>query len=218
MPSIRFMITMALIGIFLLTFLVSWRAVTKKESGYASIFKGGVNVDVSNLKYDKMDLFLKSNEFSLCAHKIIYAYERNYYGYGVFYWNRFVWDYIPGQIIGRDLKASLGLCKDVYNPNDLPYAAYLGCTSLGFADTFQSFSFLGCFFWGVISYWMRIFYQKAMMRKSLSIFLYMALVVPSMETITHQSAQFTNYLTFLILVVLPLSVLSVRIFRANRYS
>jgi hypothetical protein len=125
--------------------------------------------------------------------------KTNMYGLGTVFWDSIIFQYIPGQIVGYDLKESLqfhlldfNLLQDLYG-----YKIPIGTTTTGVGDSFMEFGYFGCLTFGLISYifkhlWISSVYQNS----HLSRILYMGLVSPAMVGLTHGIGRFLQEAIF----------------------
>ena len=131
--------------------------------------------------------------------------KEDLYGYGMGFWDAMVFQYVPGQIVGYELKKSLqfklitrDLLINLYN-----YSIPSGTTTTGVGDTFIEFSYLGCLTFALIGYffknlWISSFYYKS----TTSRLLYMGLVSPAMVGITHGIGRFLQEAIFQVIFVI----------------
>ncbi len=126
------------------------------------------------------------------------------YGYGTGWWDAIIFQYIPGQIVGYDLKESLQF--KVFNFDLLSslygYTIPLGTTLTGVGDSFMEFGYLGSFCFLLIGYifknlWISAFYLKS----TFSRLLYMGLVSPAMLALTHGIGRFCQEAIFQIFFI-----------------
>lgn len=123
--------------------------------------------------------------------------------WGVGLWNRFVFSFIPGQIVGHDLKQSLmfsqpNLALEVFNHIPWP-----GTTYTGFADSFRSFWYFGAFVFFAIGVIMKKWFIGAA-RGSLTAFIVLALITSqSLIAVTHNSYDFFLFFVNLAVFLLP---------------
>ncbi|MFT5705891.1 MAG: hypothetical protein ACI9ES_000160 [Oceanospirillaceae bacterium] len=123
-----------------------------------------------------------------------YIYQREAYAedlsfdYGVYHWNRIVFNYVPAQIVGADVKAAFifpieDMRQVVQSKYGFSHAT--GSTSTGYADAFGSFGWLG---WGkfvFIGLIMGSLYRYASHGYFTSQLLYLYSLPTAMVAITH---------------------------------
>ena len=121
----------------------------------------------------------------------IAAYDR-YGGFdlGIVYWNQFVRFYVPGQIIGRDIKESLFVDKKDVVSSNYSHTRKTGTTSTGMSDSFQSFWYFGALNFVFISYVLRKIFRAAN-NNSVAAQILLILILPTtLEAITHGTERF----------------------------
>jgi hypothetical protein len=127
-------------------------------------------------------------------------------GYGTGWWDAIVFQFVPGQIVGYELKKSLQFnlwgqyldsLKYFYN-----YTIPNGYTITGIGDSFLEFSYFGCLSFALISYLMRHLWISAVHQKNASSqILYMGLVSPAMVGLTHGVGRFWQETLFQLIFV-----------------
>jgi hypothetical protein len=126
------------------------------------------------------------------------------YGYGTRFWDDIIFQYVPGQIVGYDVKESLQF--QIFKPellNDLyGYSMPTGTTTTGVGDSFMEFSYLGFVCFILLAYifknlWISSVYHKSM----ISSILYMGLVSPAMVGLTHGLGRFLKEALFQVIFV-----------------
>ena len=122
------------------------------------------------------------------------------YGYGTGYWDSLVFQFVPGQIVGNDLKRSL---QFRWGP-DRSYLASLhnyyihsGTTDTGIGDSFREFDYFGCLFFALMGILFRILWISANYHRSkFSMLLYIGLISPAMVAVTHGTGRFLQEAIF----------------------
>lgn len=113
------------------------------------------------------------------------------YDFGASHWNKFIFNYVPAQIFGRDFKESLMidpetsislLAEEMYGHHWKP-----GTTSTGYKDAFGSFGWLGFIKFMWIGYLMGVLYRHAMHGTFLGQLLYIYSLTVAMHAISHQT-------------------------------
>lgn len=123
--------------------------------------------------------------------------------WGVAIWNRFVFSFIPGQIIGHDLKHSLMFSQPNLVFEIFGHIPWPGTTHTGFSDSFRSFWYFGAFIFFAIGVIMKKWFIGAA-RGSLTAFIMIALITPqSLMAVTHNSYDFFLYFVNLFFFLLP---------------
>ncbi len=114
--------------------------------------------------------------------------EAGKYEFGVQHWNGLVFNFVPAQLVGADVKQGLmlpmvyswKLAFEKYN-----YVAGVGTTWTGYLDAFSSWGWLGFMKFWLIGWLMGILYRRAMWGSFLSMLLYIYLLGPAMHAISH---------------------------------
>jgi hypothetical protein len=119
------------------------------------------------------------------------------YGYGTGYWNRLIFRFIPGQLVGHELKKSLFIGSDNYNLQYLyGYRSIVGMTVTGMGDSFVQFDYFGCLFFFFLAHFFKYLWMSAIYHRNLfSQVFYISLVSSAMLSVTHGT---TNFLPDLI--------------------
>lgn len=125
--------------------------------------------------------------------------------YGVSIWNAFVHQYVPGQLIGANLKSALAI--DLENPAYMEFAhePWPGTTYTGLADSFSSFWFFGAIKFFLIGYITSRWYRAATTGNFAAQLVVMLSMTAALHAITHTSHHF--FLVFIELAAFTLPVL-----------
>jgi len=120
----------------------------------------------------------------------IYAEEKRF-DWGIYHWNRLIFNFVPAQLVGRAAKDALILPLNDYG-YDLALKRYghkyfRGTTSTGYNDAFKSFGWLGFLKFAVIGWMMGVLYRYAMSGALLGQLLYAYLLSVAMHAITHET-------------------------------
>lgn len=158
---------------------------------FLGIFSGNFSDPSQNQELKNAALFISA------------ASIRMEFDVGLSLWNRFVFSFIPGQLVGHDFKQSLifplrDLALEEYNHIPWP-----GTTLTGFTDTFLSFWYFGVFVFFAIGWIMRSWFDAAA-RGSLSALIVIMLIgAQSLMTVTHSSYDFFLFFINLFVFLLP---------------
>lgn len=155
--------------------------ISTSQSGLNSVTEGKI------LELRNAALFMDASE------------QLNKYGYGTGFWDRLVFQFVPGQIVGFDVKDSLQLklgtfgdLKDLYG-----YTVPSGSTPTGIGDSFVEFSYFGCVIFALIGFLFKTLWVSSVYKNSiLSSLLYISLISPAMVSITHGVARFCQEFVF----------------------
>ncbi|RLA19216.1 MAG: hypothetical protein DRQ56_05890 [Gammaproteobacteria bacterium] len=112
------------------------------------------------------------------------------YDWGTSHWNRFVHNYVPAQITGREFKESLML-----KPTDIEIKEMIkieyghvvkrGTTTTGYKDAFASFGWFGFVKFLLIGWIMGVLYRSAMQGAFLGQLLYIYVLTKGMQSVSH---------------------------------
>lgn len=126
-----------------------------------------------------------------------YATQLNYYGYGTQLWNTVIFQYIPGQLVGFDVKRSLQFNLNFDLVSYFGYQRSTGTTLTGVGDSFMDFGFFGCLFFALMGYLYKTLWDSTIKEKSIiSTLFYIALIDDAMVGITHGIGRFINGFIF----------------------
>jgi hypothetical protein len=119
------------------------------------------------------------------------------------YWDNLVFSYVPGQIVGFDVKHSLMFSNA--NPIFEVYGirGHGGTTHTGFADAFRSFWFFGAFVFFGFAWLMRLCWERALQGELLFQFLYLILMKDALHAITHSTSWFVAKWPFIAIFAFP---------------
>ncbi|NCJ07644.1 hypothetical protein GS597_14225 [Synechococcales cyanobacterium C] len=125
------------------------------------------------------------------------------YGFGTGFWNDIVFQYIPGQFLGEELKNSLYINLVNYSLDDLfGYIPHTGTTLTAIGDSFQEFWFLGAFIFAIIAYFLKNIWISATQRNSFcSQILYPGLMSSSVIGLTHGIGRFLQEAIFQLILL-----------------
>jgi hypothetical protein len=87
------------------------------------------------------------------------------YGWGTLYWDQFVFQFIPGQLIGRERKASLMLNKSIrgeHLPLFYNYRKSTGTTATGIGEAFTQFDYFGCLIFALVGFLCKFWWLKSL--------------------------------------------------------
>ena len=131
---------------------------------------------------------------------IIDSSERlNQYGYGTGLWDTIIFQFVPGQIVGFDVKESLQLkIGTMYDLGTIyGYRWHTGTTTTGIGDSFSDFSYFGCLTFALMAFLFKHLWVAAAYRGSIiAAILYASLIDSAMVGISHGIGRFVNELIF----------------------
>ncbi len=130
------------------------------------------------------------------------------FDYGLFHWNVLVFNFIPAQIVGKNLKNSL--IVHMTELEDRNYNPWFGTTETGMSDAFVSFWYFGFVKFLVIAYVLARMYRTAMSGGLAAQLIYMFSVTPATHTISHHTQWIFSAWLDMALFLLPLLLLARR--------
>ena len=135
---------------------------------------------------------------------MIEAYDRTlHFDFGLNHWNQFVFNYVPAQLVGRDLKESLMLPLPDVAGQVFGYRAANGTTVTGLVDSFGSFWYFGCIKYFIIGLVLRKIWNAAEAGGLVAQLLYMLLIVKAMHAVTHSTHWFLAPWVHMAVFLLP---------------
>nr|WP_319250262.1 hypothetical protein [uncultured Celeribacter sp.] len=166
-------------------------------------------VDVSSEVEASLEL---SPDVMNAAYILKYRTDTLSFQYGAVLWNAFVELYIPGQLVGYELKRSLQLSSAINYYDDIRslygYARRNGTTATGFGSAYSDFWFLGCLYFFVMSYLMKSLFIRASNANIWAQTSYMVLLGPALIAFTHGHQRFFLSALFLVTTIMCLRYLS----------
>ena len=170
---------------------------------WALLFSGDLQalVDTSNSSLagvKKQDILELRN-----AALIINAVDSNHnYALGTGFWNSIVFQYVPGQIVGFDVKRSLQFGANFDLKALYGYVIPNGSTYTGLGDSFAEFGYFGCLiFWAIARLFKTLWISMVSRQSVFSALFYIGIVSPAMLGITHGIGVFLQQLIFQVCVM-----------------
>jgi hypothetical protein len=145
-----------------------------------------------------------SYELKNAALTLAFVHERGAIDFGASFWNWLVFSYVPAQILGQDLKASLMFPMEEDRYGSFLYEATPGTTVSGFADSFQAFWLFGALVFMVYARMLRIIYGYALSGNSWYQAAYLFLAPEALVAITHNSSWLLSSAIHFMIFVVPL--------------
>ncbi len=203
-------IGLLLTSAFVLYSIKDYRMIAIRDGGhYASIFRGEVVPTVQKVTdIDFVGNLLDvlgngASEIRATCFLISAADEANNYDYGLYHWDRTVFNLVPGQLIGQEVKNALRLgqptdAKDLYG-----FELSKSTAQTGMTDAFRSFWFFGCIKFFIIGFFMRRLYDRSMAGSFLAQILYMLLIISALHSIPHNTQIILTTFINLAVFILP---------------
>lgn len=187
-------ITGLVVGLVLINSIGTYRAIMKnKEASLTQRLTEAAQTDYlkeAEKKPKESSIEFKNYIFS----RQLYA-EQSLYDFGCSHWNKLVFNYVPAQIVGREVKDSLMLdYLGDKSPKQLVRELYghrfmTGSTWTGYADAFGSFGWFGFIKFLAIGGIMGTLYRYGMYGGILGQLLYVYTLGTAMHAITHGTHQ-----------------------------
>ncbi|MEM9234626.1 MAG: hypothetical protein AAGA69_10385, partial [Pseudomonadota bacterium] len=159
-----------------------------------------------NFAYFDME---RAHEVTQASVDVYVARQSGDMEWGAEYWNKFVHQYVPAFLVGRDTKE--GLKIDVRRgSSEVAVEDYFshGATRTGFSDSFRSFQLFGVLVFGLIGYVMGRLYSLAITGSLVGQFLYVVLLNDALFAITESTARFISQLPFIAVITVGVIIFS----------
>ncbi len=157
---------------------------------------------LDNMREDVLDeggSEVRSASFALLATEITGEYD-----YGINHWNGLVYNYVPAQLVGADLKNALMFeTKEAVEEEALGFQKLKGSTYTGFTGVFKSFWYLGCLEFMAMSFVLARLYKTALKGRFVAQVVYSISLVPVMHTVTHHTQRLLSFWIHVALFLLP---------------
>ena len=146
---------------------------------------------------------LKNQELKNAALSISAADIRFEFNGGLSIWNQFVLAFIPGQIVGHDVKQNMLFSLPNLAYEEFHHIPWPGTTNTGFADSFLSFWFFGAFVFFAIGSIMRNWFISAERGSLTALMIMMLISIKSLMAITHNSYDFFLFFVNVVIFLFP---------------
>jgi len=123
--------------------------------------------------------------------------------YGLSHWNGFVFNYVPGQWVGYELKRSLQFDLGDNARQLFGYRPYVGATHTGLSDAFLSFWYFGALKFLLIGLIMSRWYRSAMQGHLVAQLVVILAIPAALHAITHSTHSFFTVFLQMVLFLLP---------------
>lgn len=126
------------------------------------------------------------------------------FDFGTYYWDRFVHSYIPGQLVGNEVKSNLKFSNDLDLYATFGYSRLSeGITHTGMADSFRAFWYFGLFIFFLIGYIISRIWKGAENGNFVGKVIILSVLVKGLLAITHTSSHFFLHFIYLFIFLLP---------------
>lgn len=131
------------------------------------------------------------------------AEQTGRYGLGTGYWDALVFQFVPGQIVGRAVKASLQLNWTAVDLEYLfNYDIHTGSTYTGIGDSFLEFGYFGVLLFAVQAYFFRRIWTRAVFgNNTIYRILYASLVSSALVGVTHGTYRLVQEVVYYAIVI-----------------
>lgn len=182
-----FIISSLVAGLILVNGIGTYRSIMKnKNLSLTERISSAYNADYSTSFNNNISE--SGNEFKNYVYRFFAHQELFYFDYGAYHWNRFIFNYVPAQIVGQDVKEAFMIpLKDmrIVQRQVSGSSWQVGTTSTGYSDSFGSFGWFGFIKFILVGVMMGYLYRYARNGSFLAILLYVAFLGTAMHTITH---------------------------------
>ncbi|MFA7665638.1 MAG: hypothetical protein WCY32_05900 [Burkholderiaceae bacterium] len=144
-----------------------------------------------------------NHELSNALYEIEAADRTLQFDYGLSLWNGFVQQFVPGQMVGVEIKAALQLDRQGNAESVFGHVAHTGTTLTGITDAFQSFWFFGAIKFMLIGFIMSRWWRAAEAGNRAAQIILMLCVTASLHAITHSTNRFFMAFFELAVFVVP---------------
>lgn len=130
------------------------------------------------------------------------------FDYGFSLWNAVVHNYVPAQIVGKDIKQAMVIDTGNSAQQVFWHEAHTGSTQTGLADAFNSFWFFGAIKFFLIGYIMNRWYRAAVNGNLVAQMIVMLTASASLHAITHTTHHYFVTYIWLAAFLLPIVTFS----------
>jgi hypothetical protein len=188
----RWIITTGLIGgIVFINGIGTYRAIMMKNKTDSLSERLSLASNADYLSSIKKNMEKSGSEFKNFIYYRQAYVDSGAYDFGCAHWNRFIFNFVPAQIVGRDVKKSL-MFKWLENEDPRLFAAErygharkTGSTSTGYTDAFGSLAWFGFVKFLLVGAIMGTLYRHAMYGSFLGQLLYVYTLGTAMHAISH---------------------------------
>lgn len=191
--------------IFLMAFLIPLIGQLRGEF-WAGLFAGDLRVEDILSGLDRVLLTGDVLELRNGAMLLEAANKLQKFGLGTGFWDDIVFRYVPGQLVGYDIKQALQFDWGVSTTDLITVfgtAFSTGSTKTGVGDSYAEFGYFGCLLFGAIAYfyrhiWISAFYCHSVVAQ----ILYIGLISPALLGVTHGIGRFIQDAIFQFIFIL----------------
>jgi hypothetical protein len=197
----RWLMTSAMIVMVLMLYSTQDYRVLAKEKGWDAPLYAS-NIDF----FDNLENVIQYGGSEVRnAVYTIEAYDRTLdFDFGLTNWNEIVFNYVPAQIVGRNIKERMMVRLPNVAWQVFKYRPNIGTTETGLADAFGSFWYFGFLKFFIIGLILRKIWNAARNGSVTSQLLYMLLIVKAMHALTHHTNWFFSPWVHMTIFLFPL--------------
>ena len=142
-------------------------------------------------------------EMTDAVYKIAATDAEQNFDFGLFNWNMLIFNYVPAQLVGQNLKSLLMVDLPDDASNRFGYSGNVGATATGMSDAFSSFWYFGAMKFFLIAFLMAIVYRSAVAGNITAQICYMVILPDSLHAITHHTQWFFSPWVHMCIFLLP---------------
>lgn len=206
LPSRILLIGVFVIGALFVNAAGAYRGVTTNvitDRNFSAVLLDVAKIDFLGLFTNNLTDPDKNQELRNAALTIDAAERRSTFDAGLSFWNSLVLSFVPGQIIGHDLKQGLMFSLEDVAYEEFGHTAWAGTTQTGMATSFRSFWYFGAFVFFIIGYVMRRWFQSVRTGSPTGLIMVMLINSESLLAITHTHNDFFMVFIQLALFLFP---------------
>ena len=199
-PPKLLIVLLIILGSFLIPLIGQMRG-----DFWLALFTGGIGFSDIFAGLDRVLIEGGVLELRNAAMLIEAANHLQKFGLGTGFWSDIIFQYVPGQLVGYDIKQALQIDFGISRADliDIFGTAFpTGSTRTGIGDSYAEFWYFGCLVFGFIAYFYRHIWISAFYCQSvISQVLYIGLLSPAMLAVTHGVGRFLQDAIFQMIFV-----------------
>lgn len=196
LPPRTVIVAAVIAGAFAMSSMSDYREITRRNAGFD--WQSISQIDVA----ENFGQLLRSGgpELRNAVRRIDHIDRNQVFDYGAFHWNRLVFNYVPAQLVGRDIKDALMLTMPSQGRE---YQPLTGTTETGMTDAFQSFWYFGALKFMLLAYVLRRLWASAMAGSTTGQIVYILSIVPAMHAVSHMTDWVISVWVHMLIFLLP---------------
>jgi len=201
------MVALVVLGLLLTFSIGHYRALTYRGGLYGGrTGRFPTWEDVKSIDYgENLSAILTRGgpELRNAVYDIAATQELSSFNFGLSYWNRLMFTYVPAQLFGEELKASVMFHEDDAAWKVYAYTARFGSTHTGMADSFQALWYVGAMMFFAIAWIMRSLYDMSRDGQVVAQLAYVLIITDAVRAITHDTSGFFMPWVHMSVFILP---------------